>query len=231
MTASGRRECRHENSPSPSRCSSPAVGFRRLPVPTRRHRRRGPLYLRFSLSYRDLEELLAERGVELDHVTIYRWVQRFTPLLGDAARLCRHTAGARWQVDETYMKVAGRWRYVYRAVDQTGQVIDVFVSARRDAMAARRLFQQAIATTKVTPVEVITDRAAFYPMVLEELLPAPWHRTDQYANNRVEADHGRAAEGVAAADAWPQAGLQRQGARCRPCLRPERSAGTLRAGR
>jgi IS6 family transposase len=118
-------------------------------------------------------------------------VQRFTPLLADAARPCRHLVGDRWFVDETYVKVAGRWRYVYRAIDQFGQVIDVFVSAQRDAMAARRFFEQAIGTTRVTPVEVVTDRAATYPMVLEELLPAPWHRTEQYANNRVEGDHGR----------------------------------------
>jgi transposase-like protein len=148
-------------------------------------------YLRFALSYRDVEELLAERGVEADHVSVYRWVQRFTPLLAEAARPCRHAVGDRWQVDETYVKVAGRWRYVYRAVDQVGQVIDVFVSVRRDARAARRFFERAIGTTKVTPVEVTTDRAAAYPVVLEALLPAAWHRTDRYANNHIEADHGR----------------------------------------
>jgi transposase-like protein len=148
-------------------------------------------YLRFGLSYRDLEELLAERGVEVDHVTVYRWVQRFTPLLADAARPCRHAVGTRWHVDETYVRVAGRWRYVYRAIDQHGQVIDVFVSPRRDANAARRFFDQAIDTTKASPTEVVTDRAPAYPLALEELLPAAWHRTDQYANNGVEADHGR----------------------------------------
>ena len=148
-------------------------------------------YLRFGLSYRDIEELVAERGVEVDHVTVYRWVQRFTPLLAEAARPCRHAVGDRWQVDETYMKVAGQWRYVYRAIDQFGQVIDVFVSSQRDAKAARRFFEQAISTTKVTPVEVVTDHAPVYPGVLEELVPAAWHRTDQYANNCVECDHGR----------------------------------------
>jgi transposase, IS6 family len=148
-------------------------------------------YLRFGLSYRDVEELLTERGVEVDHVTIYRWVQRFTPLLADAARPCRHRVGDRWQVDETYVKVAGRRRYVYRAIDQFGQVIDVFVCARRDANAARRFFEQALRTTSIAPAEVTTDRAPVYPAVLEELLPASLHRTDQYANNRVEADHGR----------------------------------------
>ena len=99
--------------------------------------------------------------------------------------------GDRWQVDETYVKVAGRWRYVYRAIDQFGQVIDVFVSPRRDAGAARRFFQRAIGATKVTPAEVATDQARLYLAVLEELLPAAWHRTDRYANNRVECDHGR----------------------------------------
>ena len=148
-------------------------------------------YLRFSLSYRDVEELLAERGIEVDHVTIYRWVLRFTPLLAEAAWPCRHAAGDRWQVDETYVKVAGQWRYVYRAVDQFGQVIDVVVSPRRDAAAARRFFEQAIGTTRRAPVEVITDKAAAYPAMLEELLPGAWHRTDWYANNHIEADHGR----------------------------------------
>jgi transposase-like protein len=148
-------------------------------------------YLRFGLSYWDVEELLAERGVEVDHVTIYRWVRRFAPLLADAARPCRHAVGDRWHVDETYVKVAGRWRYVYRAVDQFGQVIDVFVSARRDAEAARRFFDRALGSTKVTPVEVVTDKAAVYPRVLDELLPSAWHRTDRYANNSIEADHGQ----------------------------------------
>jgi transposase, IS6 family len=148
-------------------------------------------YLRFGLSYRDVEELLAERGIEVDHVTVYRWVQRFAPLLAEAARPCRHSVGDRWQVDETYVKVAGHWRYVYRAIDQFGQVIDVFVSPRRDLKAARRFFEHAIGTTKITPVEVVTDHAPVYPGVLEKLVPPAWHRTDQYANNHIEADHGR----------------------------------------
>jgi transposase-like protein len=114
-------------------------------------------YLRFALSYRDVEELLAERGIEVDHLSVYRWVLRFTPLLAEAARPCRHRVGDRWFVDETYVKVAGQWRYVYRAIDQFGQVIDLFVSVRRDTKAAHRFFERAIGTTKVTPVEVVTD--------------------------------------------------------------------------
>ena len=98
---------------------------------------------------------------------------------------------APFKVDETYVKVAGKWRYVYRAIDQFGQVIDVFVTLQRDAKTARRFFEGAINTTKVMPVEAATDRAATYPILLEELLPRPGHRTEQHANNRVEADHGR----------------------------------------
>ena len=147
-------------------------------------------YLRYGLSYRDVEELLAERGIEVDHVTVYRWVQRFTPLLADAARLARHSPGDRWYVDETYVKVNGVWRYVYRAVDQHGQVIDVLLSARRDAAAARRFFTRALRTLKVAPSEVVTDAAPVYPSVIEEL-PAAWHHVEQYANNPIEADHGQ----------------------------------------
>src|SRR3989440_5845564 len=100
-------------------------------------------YLRYGLSYRDVEELLAERGVEVDHVTVYRWVQRFTPLLADAARFARHSPGERWYVDETYVKVNGVWRYVYPAVDQHRQVIDVLGSGRRDAHPAPPVFPRA----------------------------------------------------------------------------------------
>jgi transposase-like protein len=148
-------------------------------------------YLRFGLSYRDVEELLAERGIQVDHVTVYRWVQRFTPLLAEAARPCRHRVGDRWQVDETYVRVAGRWRYVYRAIDQFGQVIDVLASPQRDAAAAHRFFERALGTTKIMPSEDVTDLAPTYRVVLEELLPTAWHRTDRYANNQIEADHGR----------------------------------------
>lgn len=80
-------------------------------------------YLRYGLSFRDLEELVAERGVDVDHVTPLRWVQRFTPVLIEASQPCRHAVGDRWFVDETYVKVSGVWRYVYRAVDENGQIL------------------------------------------------------------------------------------------------------------
>ncbi len=161
-------------------------------------------YLRYGLSYRDVEELLAERGVEVDHVSVYRWVQRYTPLFIDAARPCRHAPGDRWFVDETYLKVAGRWRYLYRAVDQFGQVIDVRLSDQRDLAAARRFFTSALLSAR-RPREVTTDRAAAYARVLDELLPAACHVVEQYANNPIECDHGRLKARVG-----PMRGLKRR---------------------
>ena len=147
-------------------------------------------YLRYGLSYRDVEELLAERGIDVDHVTIYRWVQRFTALVIEAARPCRHSVGERWFVDETYVRVAGVWRYVYRAVDQYGQVIDVFVSKRRNVPAATKFFERMLAGRE-RPREVTTDLAAPLLRVVDDLLPEVLHDTTQYANNRIEWDHGR----------------------------------------
>jgi transposase-like protein len=170
-------------------------------------------YLRYGLSYRDVEELLAERGITVDHVTVYRWVQRFTPEFIEAARPCRHTPGDQWFADETYLKVAGKWTYLYRAVDQYGQVIDVLLSSRRDLAAARRFFTRAL-RAGATPVEVTTDRAPVYPSVLDELIPSALHIVEQYANNPIEADHGRLK-----ARLRPMRGLKRH-----------RSARTLAAG-
>jgi transposase, IS6 family len=110
------------------------------------------------LSYRDVEELLAERGIQVHHVTVYGWVQTFTPEFIDSARPARHATGDRWFVDETCAKVAGRWTYLYREVDQHGQVIDVLVSQRRDARAARAFFARALRHVP-SPVEATTDRA------------------------------------------------------------------------
>jgi transposase-like protein len=118
-------------------------------------------------------------------------VQRCTPLLTDATRCCRHAPGDRWHVEETYIKVNGVWRYVYRAADQHDQVIDVLVRARRDAAAARRFFRRATAPLQVRPAEVVTDAAPVYPAVLDELVPSAWHHVERHANNRVKADHSQ----------------------------------------
>src|SRR6266702_5066657 len=138
-------------------------------------------YLRYGLSYRDVEELLAERGVVVDHVTVYCWVQTFTPEFIDAARPARHAVGDRWFVDETCVKVAGRWTYLYRAVDQHGQVIDVLLCTRRNAEAARSFFTRAM-TFGSAPAQVTTDRAPVYPRVVAELAPQARHVLERYAN-------------------------------------------------
>ena len=130
--------------PRPARVSAPRSSFAGFRFPQDVILVAVRWYLRYGLSYRDVEELLAERGIVVDHVTVYRWVQRFTPLLIDAARPCRHIPGDRWFVDETYVKVAGRWVYLYRAIDQFGQVIDVLVSAKRGRVAIRQLFTRAL---------------------------------------------------------------------------------------
>lgn len=176
-------------------------------------------YLRYGLSFRDVEELLAERGIDVDHVTVYRWVQRFTPLFLDAARPCRHATGDRWFVDETYVKVAGRWIYLYRAIDQFGQVIDVVVSEKRDLAATRRFFTQALAYAP-RPSEVTTDRAAAYPRVLDELLPAAHHVLEQL-REQPDRSRPRQVEVAAAADARPQGAPFSASDRCRERLHPE----------
>ncbi|WP_344506016.1 DDE-type integrase/transposase/recombinase [Dactylosporangium maewongense] len=103
----------------------------------------------------------------------------------------RHSPGDGWHVDETYVRVNGVWRYVYRAVDQYGQVIDVLVSARRDADGARRFFRRVLSTLKVKPTKVVTDAAAVYPGVLDELIPQAWHHVERYADTPIEAGHSQ----------------------------------------
>ncbi len=147
-------------------------------------------YLRYKLSYRDVAELLTERGVFVDPSNICRWVQRFAPLLQAAARPCRHSVGTIWRVDETYVKVAGKWRYVYRAVDQYGQVVDVYLSLRRNKEAARRFFQRALSSTMAVPEEIVTDKAQAYVDVAEDETLQAFHNTQKYHNNAIENDHG-----------------------------------------
>ncbi len=155
-------------------------------------------YLQFPISYRDLEAMLADRGVEVDHVTLYRWVQRLAPELEQ--RLRRHLRPCRgpWHVDETYVRVDGGWRYLYRAVDGTGQTIDFLLSAKRDKAAARRFFRQALGRENTrNPRVVVTDRLKSYPGALRELKQKGelWrftrHRRGRWLNNRVEQDHRR----------------------------------------
>src|SRR5262245_32019638 len=120
-------------------------------------------YLRFRLSYAEVAEWLAERGVTVDPSTIYDWVQAFTPRFIDAARRHRSPVGTCWRVDETLLKIAGRWRYVFRCLDEHGQIVDVYLSDHRDAPSARAFFDHATASCDAVPTRVISDKAKCYP--------------------------------------------------------------------
>ena len=120
-------------------------------------------YLRFSLSYRDVEELLAERGLHADHVTVWRWVQRYAPEMERRLRSRLRPINDSWRVDETYIRVKGKWVYLYRAVDSSGATIDFLLSAKRDAAAAERFLAKALGGENHPAPRVInTDEHAGY---------------------------------------------------------------------
>src|SRR5690242_13678237 len=116
-------------------------------------------YLRYSLSYRDVEEMMAERGLSVDHTTIYRWVQRYAPEVQKRCRPHLKTTNDSWRVDETYVKVKGIWMYLYRAVDSQGNTLESLLSATRDAQAAKGFFAKALgAGHTVTPRVITVDK-------------------------------------------------------------------------
>jgi len=152
--------------------------------------------LRYSLSYRDVKELLAERGLAADHTTIWRWVQRYAPELNRRCRRELKPTNGSWRVDETYMRVAGEWKYLYRAVDSMGATIEFSLSAKRDAAAAKRFFQRALqAPGHPRPRVVNVDGNPSYPKIIAELKRERTLgrrcrcRTCPYLNNIVEQDH------------------------------------------
>jgi len=141
------------------------------------------------LPYADIVELLAARGVHVDASTVFDGVQRCTPLYKEAARPHRHRVGARWAVDETYIRLAGRWVYAYRAIDEHGQVIDVYLSETRDSAAATAFFEQAIARTDARPCRVTTAKAPTYPPALRVVAPEAEHITSKIEQQGIERDH------------------------------------------
>jgi len=153
-------------------------------------------YLRFSLSYRHVEELLAERGLLVDHVTVWRWVQRYAPELERQLRRRLKPTNDSWRVDETYIRVKGKWIYLYRAVDSNGATIDFLLSARRDAAAAKRFLAKSLGGENHPAPRVInTDQHAGYPPAIAQLKAEGaleedcQHRPVQYLNNVLEQDH------------------------------------------
>jgi transposase-like protein len=131
-------------------------------------------YLRFRFSYAEVAEWLAERGVTVDSSTIYDGVQAFTPLFIEAARKHRSPVGARWRVDETLLKIGGRWRYIFRGLDEHGQIVDVYLSDHRDAASARAFFERALASSDAAPTRITSDINSGW-IVPERAMPL-WRR-------------------------------------------------------
>ena len=126
-------------------------------------------YLRYSLSYRDLQEMMAERGLSIDHVTIWRWVQRYAPVLNQRIRRELRRPGGSWRVDETYVKVAGNWAYLYRAVDSNGETIEFMLSPNRDLIAAKMFLRLALCG-RPSPRVINVDGHPAYPSAITELM-------------------------------------------------------------
>ncbi|MBW4422303.1 MAG: IS6 family transposase [Myxacorys californica WJT36-NPBG1] len=153
-------------------------------------------YCRYSLSYRDLEEMMAERGVAVDHSTLNRWVLRFAPELDKRMRPFLNPTNDSWRVDETYIQIRGEWKYLYRAVDSEGNTLDFMLSAKRDGKAAARFFRKVLRAKHTQMPRVITvDKNAAYPVAVNELkqektLKAETElRQSKYLNNLIEQDH------------------------------------------
>src|SRR5215203_101946 len=155
-------------------------------------------YLQFPISYRDLERMLSDRGVQVDHTTLFRWIQAYAPELDKHIRPHLRMTNGSWRVDETYIRVKGEWVYLYRAVDAAGQTIDFLLSPKRDAAAARRFFRKALKQSHtVNPRTITVDKNAAYPIATKAMkqIGELWRfaklRQVKVLNNIVEQGHRR----------------------------------------
>jgi transposase-like protein len=147
------------------------------------------LYLRFTLSLRDVEELLAERGIVVTYETVRVWVARFGPLIARRLRRRRGPSSRIWHLDEMFVRIAGRQKYLWRAVDSEGEVLDVLVQSRRDKAAAVRLMRKLLKNQGVAPTELVTDRLRAYVGATRELGLSAEHIQGKRKNNRAEGSH------------------------------------------
>lgn len=149
-------------------------------------------YAAYPLSYRHLEEMMEERGVHVDHSTINRWAIRFLPLLEKVLRKLKHPVGLSWRMDETYIKVNGQWKYLYRAVDKAGKTIDFLLTAKRDKKAAMRFFEKAMKANGI-PEKVTMDKSGANKSAVDQIVAnkdiVVEVRQIKYLNNIVEQDH------------------------------------------
>ena len=147
------------------------------------------LYHRFNLSARDIEDLLAERGITVTYESIRLWCIKFGPRYARRLRRKHHGYGDTFFIDEVFVKINGKQHYLWRAVDQDGEVVDVFLQARRDGKAARRFFKRMLNEHRSEPRKIVTDKFGSYGVAHRDLIPDAIHDTSRYANNRAELSH------------------------------------------
>ena len=149
-------------------------------------------YAAYPLSFRNLEEMMAERGVEVDHATVHRWALKILPVLAQVFRRRKRPVGRSWRMDETYIRVSGQWKYLYRAVDRLGHTVDFLLTAKRDHAAARRFFERAIGLhdvpEKITLDKSGANKAAVHSMIADSGVEIEL-RQSKYLNNLIEQDH------------------------------------------
>jgi putative transposase len=147
------------------------------------------LYYRFNLSHRDIEDLLAERGINVSYEAIRLWCIRFGPKYAARLKKKHQGYGDTFFIDEVFVKINGKQHYLWRAVDQDGEIIDVYLQKRRDGAAAKRFFKRLLKTHRDEPRKIVTDKLRSYGVAHRELIPDTIHDTSQYANNRAELSH------------------------------------------
>ncbi|WP_221362363.1 IS6 family transposase [Streptomyces beigongshangae] len=147
------------------------------------------LYFRFPLSFRDVEELMLERGVVVSHETVRRWCVKFGQGYANGLRRRRPRPGDKWHLDEVFLKIKGKQKYLWRAVGSDGTVLDILVQNRRDTAAARRFFRRLLKRTRTVPRVVVTDKLRSYGAAHREVMPSVEHRSHKGLNNRAENSH------------------------------------------
>jgi putative transposase len=147
------------------------------------------LYHRFPLSLRDVEQMMAQRGVVVSYETIHQWCRKFGQAYANELRRRRPRPGDKWHLDEVFIKIAGKTHYLWRAVDQAGNVLDILVTSRRDAKAATRFFRKLLKGLEYVPRVLVTDKLGSYAVARRRLMPGVEHRRSRYLNNRAENSH------------------------------------------
>lgn len=147
------------------------------------------LYFRFNLSHRDIEDLLAERGITVSRESIRLWCNKFGAIYTRRLKRKHQGYGDTFFIDEVFVKIGGKQRYLWRAVDQDGDVVDVYLQVKRDGAAAKRFLRRLLRSSGTEPRKIVTDKLRSYPVAHREVMPGSIHSTEQYENNRAEQSH------------------------------------------